>query len=79
MSNIQDEILQMTTVKQAASDPLTDTINVEKLSDRELKRLENGFQQKIYKIKEEKEKRQRVKRMNDSISRKSSDSINLKN
>ena len=52
MSNIQDEILQMTTNERP--DPYNETVNTAALTDRELKRVENGLQQQIFKIKEEK-------------------------
>lgn len=47
-------------------DPFNETVNAAMLTDRELKRAENGLQQQIFKIKEEKQRRNRVRKYSDS-------------
>jgi len=63
-------------MKQKNQDELQD---MDKMTDREIQRVENKLQNKIFKIKEEKEKRQRHKKMNDSASKNSSGMITAKN
>jgi len=52
---------------------------MDKMTDREIQRVENKLQNKIFKIKEEKEKRQRHKKMNDSASKNSSGMMTSRN
>lgn len=69
MSNIQNEILEISNKNNRESLELT---NLDKMTDREVQKLDQQFKQKLFQLKEEKEKRQRQKKMNDSIGRNSS-------